>query len=125
MKKTVLLMICALLCLMCYGCKPAPDYYAALQYEWKVISKPAGWQNDRYVFTADRKLETYDTNGVDTWLESTFSVDEVYAASFHISRVVSGVKEVIIVDYTLSNSNTILTITFADDSAYSLTFERQ
>ncbi|HPX27321.1 MAG TPA: hypothetical protein PLG87_10995, partial [Treponemataceae bacterium] len=104
MKKTVLMVICVLLCLVWYGCKPAPDYYAALQYEWKVIEKPASWRNDRYVFTAERTLETYDTNGVDTWLESTFSVDEVYATSFQISRVVNGVKEVIIVDYTLSNN---------------------
>lgn len=122
MKKTVLLMICALLCLMCYGCKPAPDYYAALQYEWPVIEKPAGWADSKYVFTADKKVEYHGSDGTNTWIIDVVEISNVDSTTVYTTDIYDG--QYYSFKYALSENGKMLTITHNWGSDMVIKFRR-
>lgn len=122
MKKTVLMVICVLLCLVWYGCKPAPDYYAALQYEWIVTEKPAGWPDLKYVFTADNKVAIYHTDGVTSWVQDEWPVEKVDSKKVYCSNIIDGKKYSF--DYTLTETGTVLTIAHYFGATYTMKFKR-
>ncbi len=122
-RKFFFVFLVILLSLLLSGCNQDVDYYAALQYEWLVTEKPSSWPDSKYVFTADRKVAIYHTDGVTSWVRDEWPVEKVDSKKVYCTNIVDGHKYSF--DYTLSESGTVLTITHYFGAEYIMKFTRQ